>query len=389
MIRRNAQARLEELATRHPSITLTGPRQSGKTTLCRAAFPQHAYVSLERPDRREEAIEDPLGFLAQLRDGAIIDEVQRVPELLSYLQGEIDQDPRPGRFILTGSQHFGLLASVTQSLAGRTAFLHLLPPSWDEVQRFERPPADLMTALWTGAYPAIHDRGIPADEWLGSYISAYIERDVRQLLEVRHLRAFRTFVRLAAGRTAQPLNLSGLSADAGVSVGTAKSWIGVLEASFIVALLPAWHRNVGKRLIKAPRMHFLDSGLCCALLGIGGPRELLTHSARGAVFESWVASEILKARFHRGTDARLHHLRTRRGEEIDLVVDGGPTRCAVEVKSGRTVAGDVIRLLSRLAPLLEDPDHQVARCLVYGGDEARESRGVQLVPWRQVQRTAW
>lgn len=389
MIRRDAEACLRALASRHAAVTVTGPRQSGKTTLCRAAFPDHGYVSLERPDRRDEARADPLGLLARFPEGLLLDEVQHVPELLSYLQVEIDSSPRPGRYILTGSQHFGLLDSVSQSLAGRSAFLRLLPPSWNELSRFPAPPEDLATALWTGSYPAIHDRVLPADEWLSGYVASYVERDVRQVLAVRELRAFQTFVRLAAGRTGQVLNLSSLASDAGVSVGTAKSWIGVMETSFLIALLPAWHRNAGKRLVKAPKLHFLDTGLACYLLGIGSPRELETHSARGALFESWVAAELLKARLHRGADARLHHLRTRRGGEIDLVLDGGATRWAVEAKSGLTVVSDTLRSLLREAPLLEDADTDLRLRLAYGGAERRTLRGVELLPWMEVATAGW
>ena len=389
MIVRNLAAKLVELATRHPVVTVTGPRQSGKTTLCRAAFPDYNYISLERPDIRERARVDPLGLLADNATGLILDEVQHVPELLSYIQVDVDQHKRPGRFVLTGSQHFGLLASVSQSLAGRSAFLHLLPPSWDELQRFPDPPAELWTTVWTGAYPAIHDRRLPPDEWLAGYVASYAERDVRQVLEVQNLRGFQVFLRLAAGRTGQVLNLSGLAADVGVSVGTIKSWVSVLETSFLVALLPAWHRNVGKRLIKSPKLHFLDTGLCCWLLGVSAPEELATHSARGAIFESWVASEILKSHYHRGLRPRLYHLRTRRQEEIDLVLEDGQRRIAVEVKSGQTVVSETVRSLNTVGAMLQSSEHSVRRLLVYGGREAGAFSGATLVPWRDLHAVKW
>lgn len=389
VIRRNLHDHLTKLADRHLVVTVTGPRQSGKTTLCRAAFPDHRYVSLERPDLREQAQQDPLGLLASAGDGVIFDEVQHVPELLSYLQVEVDERPRPGRFVLTGSQHFGLLGSVAQSLAGRSAFVHLLPPSLDELRRFASHPSELLSTLWSGAYPAIHDRGVPPDEWLAGYVASYVERDVRQVLQVKDLRSFQSFVRLAAGRTAQVVNLSGLAADVGVAVGTIKSWLSVLKASFLVALLPAWHRNIGKRFVKAPKLHFLDTGLCCWLLGIGSPRELSTHSSRGAIFESWVAAEILKARYHAGRRPALHHLRTRKQEEIDLVLDDRGQRIAVEVKSGRTVVAEMLRPLDRLGRLLEDPDTSVVRRLIYGGDELREWAGVSVIPWSEVATPSW
>ena len=391
MIRRDAEACLRALASRHAAVTVTGPRQSGKTTLCRAAFPDHGYVSLERPDRRDEARADPLGLLARFPEGLLLDEVQHVPELLSYLQVEIDSSPRPGRYILTGSQHFGLLDSVSQSLAGRSAFLRLLPPSWNELSRFPAPPEDLATALWTGSYPAIHDRVLPADEWLSGYVASYVERDVRQVLEVRDLRAFQTFVRLCAGRTGQVLNMGSLGADAGVSAGTVRSWLGVLEASFLIKLVPGWYANPRKRLLKSPKLHFLDSGLACWLLGIRTPADLHLHHARGALFESWVVAEVLKSRLNRGRPADLFHVRNQKGEEIDLLVDDGVRLALVEAKSGQTIASDAFRALERWDVLLgaDACSASASRLLVHGGTMRRKRGDIEVLPWEDLAEWEW
>lgn len=386
MIRRDLAPHLLALATRHPIITVTGPRQSGKTTLCRDTFPHLPYVSLERPDRRAEVAEDPLGFLADHPDGAIIDEVQRVPELLSYLQVEVDERPQPGRFVLTGSQHFGLLRGVSQSLAGRTALVHLLPPSLAELRRFEDAPDALWDLVYRGAYPAIYDRRVPASEWLGSYVGTYVERDVRDVLAIQDLRTFQTFLTLAAGTTGGLLNLSRLAADVGVAVTTIKAWVGVLETSFLAVRVAPWHKKLRSRLAKAPKLHFLDSGLACWLLGIRSPEQLASHPLRGAIFESWVAAELLKCRWHAGVREDLFHYRDRRGLEVDLVLEQPDRILAVEVKSGRTVAGDQLRALHQLGPLVEKAGLQMRGVLVYGGDEARRTRGVELVPWSQLDR---
>jgi len=343
MIPRNLAGPLRDLAKRYPVVTVTGPRQSGKTTLCRATFPDTAYVSLEPLDEREFARTDPRGFLRLYADGAVIDEVQHVPGLLSYLQAEVDERPMPGRFILTGSQHFGLSAAVSQSLAGRTGVLYLLPLSLDELRRFPSPPTGLFATLWSGGYPRIFDQGLPPDRWLADYTTTYVQRDVREVLNVGDLQAFTTFLQLCAGRTAQEVNLSSLGADAGVSHNTAKSWLSVLEASFICFRVPAWHRNLGKRLRKAAKLHFVDSGLACRLLGIRTAEQLIHHPLRGAIFESWVASEAYKARAHRGLDPSLFHLREDRGAEIDLVVEAADEFLLVEAKSGATVVPDAHR----------------------------------------------
>jgi len=322
MIKRDLGAVLKGVAEQYPVVTVTGPRQSGKTTLCRATFPQKRYVSLEPLDVRERARTDPRGMLAELREGAILDEVQHVPELLSYLQSEVDERPESGRFILTGSQHLALSGTVAQTLAGRTSVLHLLPPGLAELRRFDAPPVGLYETLLAGAYPRIHDKGIASDRWLADYVATYVQRDVRQILDVTDLSTFATFLRIAAGRTAQELALSSVADDVGVSHNTIRSWFSVLEASYLVFRVPAWHRNPGKRLVKAPKMHWYDSGLVCHLLGIRDVEQLRHHPLRGAIFESWVVAEIAKAHLHRGTPADLHRARL-----------SGPTRSVTCIAS--------------------------------------------------------
>jgi uncharacterized protein len=391
VIPRQIETKLLALARTFPAVTVTGPRQSGKTTLCRACFPDKPYVSLERPDVRDLALSDPVGFLAGYPEGAVFDEVQHVPLLPSYLQGMIDDRPEPGRFILTGSQHFGLLRSVSQSLAGRTGLLQLLPLSLDEVRRFPSAPTSLLETLFAGGYPAIPERGVAPGDWHAAYVGTYVERDVRAVLGVQDLGTFRSFTRLCAGRTGQLLNVASLAADAGIAHGTAKAWLGVLEASFLLMRLPAWHRNLGKRLVKAPKLHFVDSGLCCWLLGIRAPDQLATHPLRGSVFESWVAMEIVKQRYARGLPADLHHYRDRKGEELDLVLDRGDATVAVEVKAGATVFPDLFVPLERFAELVaRAPDAlPVERVLVHGGDDARVLRGGRAVPWGRVGELDW
>lgn len=391
MISRTLSSHLQSLAQRVPAVAVTGPRQSGKTTLCRAVFPQLEYVSLEPLDVRDFAVSDPRGFLARYRGGAVLDEAQRAPTLFTYLQEELDRDPTPGRFILTGSQHFGLTEAITQSLAGRIAWLYLLPLSLDEVRRFDSPPGELWTTLWTGGYPRIHDRGLNAAEWLADYLATYVQRDVRQVLNVTDLDTFATFLRLVAARTGQEVNLSMLGADAGVSHNTARAWASVLEASFVVFRIPRWHRNLRKRAVKAPKLHLVDSGLACHLLGIRAPGQLALHPLRGALFESWVASEVLKARLHAGRPADLFHLREDRGVELDLVAEAGDRVYGVEVKSGATLAPDFFSHLAAFPSLVAQhlPEVQACPRLGYGGDRRETRGGVEVIPWTEIQNVAW
>jgi uncharacterized protein len=355
VIERLLQPRLLELATRYPVLTVTGPRQSGKTTLSRMAFPGRPYVSLENPAQREFAQDDPMAFLGRYPDGVIVDEIQRVPALLSYLQGIVDEDPAPGRFVLTGSQNLALVDGLSQSLAGRTTLAELLPLSLAEIRRFPDPPEDLDTLLWQGGYPRIYERSLPAHEWLADYTATYVERDVRQLVNVGDLLLFQTFLRLCAGRTGQLLNLSSLADDCGISQPTARSWLAVLEASYVVFRLPPFVANLGKRLVKSPKLYFYDSGLAASLLRIESPRQLQGHPLRGALFETWVVSEIAKAHFHRGRRPQLSFYGERTRLEIDLVLERGGGPGADRGQVGPDSGGQVLR---RLRPPRRDPRRQ-------------------------------
>jgi predicted AAA+ superfamily ATPase len=391
MIERFLQPRLLDLATRYPVLALTGPRQSGKTTLSRMAFPELPYVSLENPANREFAQEDPVAFLARYGGGAVIDEVQRVPKIFSYLQGLVDEDPRPGRFLLTGSQNLALIDAVTQSLAGRTTLTELLPLSLGEIRRFPDPPADLDTLLWQGGYPRIYERSLPAHEWLADYTATYVERDVRQLIKVGDLLLFQTFLRLCASRTGQILNLSSLASDCGISQPTARSWLSVLEASYIVFRLPPFFANLGKRLIKAPKLYFYDTGLAANLLNIENPRQLETHPLRGALFETWVVAEIAKAHIHRGRRPRLSFYRDRSGLEIDLVLEKGTDLVLVEVKSSQTPSGQPFSAFERFAEAVagQEASRIAGRVVVYGGEESQERSRGRILSWRDLDGYEW
>lgn len=389
MIERDLASRLIKAAQTWPSITLTGPRQSGKTTLCRALFPQHPYETLEAPDVRAFAVEDPRAFLAQFPEGAVLDEIQRVPELLSYLQGVIDAAPVPGRWILTGSQDLSLLQSVSQSLAGRTAVYKLLPLTRGETLRFPRHPETLDGSLFSGSYPRIFDSNLDAADWLGSYVATYIERDVRMLSNIGDLVTFQRFVALCAGRTAQLLNYSSLAGDCGISQPTARTWLGILETSFLVFRLPALHANIRKRLVKMPKLHFYDTGLVCWLLGIRTPEQLRAHPLRGPIFETWVVSEIVKRRANVGEANGLSFYRDRNGAEADLIVERPSGITLVEAKSTTTPSHSLLDGARRVRRHLAQATDRCSTVVVYGGRQSQRREAGCLVPWQELHEFDW
>jgi len=400
MIVRHLQTVLKHSSEWFPVVSLTGPRQSGKTTLAKMTFPQAHYISLEDPAQRNLALEDARGFLGQFgTDSVILDEAQRAPELFSYIQGIVDQVDRPGQYILTGSQNFLLLEKISQSLAGRCAIHHLLPFSHGEIWGKEpmnpekisnltqkRDPknleADLFATLWTGSYPRIHDKHIPPSQWLASYVQTYIERDVRSIVNITDLDTFGRFVRLCAGRTSQVLNMQSLGNDCGIDGKTARRWLSILEASFIVTRLRPYHGNFNKRLIKSPKLYFLDSGLLCYLLGIQKPEELLMHSARGAIFESWVIAEFYKSYYHTGKPPSMYYFRDSNQNEIDLILEHGSHVIPIEIKSGQTINKDFFKGIEYWRKLTGNSESQAV--LIYGGNNPACFKGISVLPWHAL-----
>ena len=382
MISRDIAPLALRLAGQYPVLTLTGPRQSGKTTLCRALFPSKPYVTLEDPDVRRFAEEDPRGFLAGLSAGAVIDEIQRAPQLPSYLQSMVDADASPGRFVLTGSQQFELMSQVSQSLAGRTAVLRLLPFTLGEVARMH-PLDTLGQTLLSGFYPRIHDRGLDPSQALGDYFTTYVERDLRQLAAVHDVQRFERFVRLCAGRIGQIVNLVSLGNDAGVSHATARAWLDLLQTSYIVHVLPPWFTNTSKRLVKSPKLYFADVGLASWLLGLRTPEQVMRDPLFGSLFENFVVMEALKSRFNMGESADIYFYRDATGREVDLLIPEGRQFRAVEIKAGATVNGDYFRGLTAFDKSY--PGALAGGSVVYGGDVPQSRSDWPVIPWVRLQ----
>ena len=376
MIEREITFCLVKLFEQYPFVTVIGPRQSGKTTLCRAAFPRLNYVNLEAPNQREFAESDPQGFLAPLVGGAILDEIQRVPALLSYLQVLADELDQNGLFVLTGSEQIALSDAINQSLAGRTALLRLLPFSLSE-RRQTGASDDVDDILYSGCYPRIHDQKLEPRQALRDYFETYVERDVRRIGEIRNLSSFRRFLRLCAGRVGQLVNLSSLGADAGVSHTTARHWLTLLEASYLVFQLRPFHANIGKRLVKSPKLYFYDVGLASHLVGIEHASQISTHPLRGPLFENAAVVEALKHRFNRGEQSNLSFFRDARGLECDLLCENGSDLGVIEIKSGATIASDYFRAINRLSTILPQI---TGKAVVYGGAQRQLRGDVEVVP---------
>jgi uncharacterized protein len=381
MIIRDAQARIQSLSQWYPIIAVTGPRQSGKTTLVKQVFANKPYLTLEDPDVRATALADPRGFLNLYPGGAILDEAQRAPELFSYLQGIVDARQMMGQWVLAGSQQLGLMSDISQSLAGRVGLLQLLPFSVGELLAGEALPTSrsVEDMLWRGLYPAPAVRKVPPADWYADYFATYIERDVRQMVQVRDLAAFRLFVRMCAARTGQLLNLSALAADCGIATNTAKGWLSVLEASYITFTLTPHHANFGKQLTKSPKLYFHDTGLAAWLAGLRSGEALGLSSMRGALFENWAVCEALKHAYNQRLDMPLNFWRNKSGVEVDLLITMASRLHAVEFKAGQTVASDWFGSLKKYAAL---HGQAMPQTLVYGGAAAHTRPGVQIIGWR-------
>lgn len=376
MIEREITPILLRLFNQYPFVTVTGPRQSGKTTLCRAAFPDLEYVNMEAPNQRQHAQNDPVGFLAQFEEGAILDEIQRTPNLLSYLQVLADDMGRNGLFVLTGSEQFRLSEAISQSLAGRTALLRLLPFSLAERSQ-SGASREIDDILYSGFYPRIHDQALEPRQALGDYFETYVERDVRRIGEIRNLASFQRFVRLCAGRVGQIINLSSLGADAGISHTTASQWMTVLEASYVVFRLPPYFTNIRKRLVKSPKLYFYDVGLASHLIGIEQAKQLATHPLRGQLFENAVVMEVLKHRYNRGRRSNLSFFRDSQGLECDLLLESAGSIDAIEIKSGATFASDYFDSLDQISKLLPQVS---TKAVVYGGADRQTRKKGEVVP---------
>ena len=376
--KRELSDKILQWARQYPVVTLTGPRQSGKTTLAKSLFPEHAYANLENPVERDYAASDPVAFLGQYSGGVVIDEIQRVPSLLSYIQCIVDENPdKHGRFILTGSQNLQIMRGVSQSLAGRTALASLLPFSLAELGGSQ----DVWETLWRGFFPRIFHDNLNPTEALAFYTATYLERDVRELVKVKDLSRFSQFLRLCAGRTGQLLNAANLAADCGIAGKTAMEWVSILEASYIIRRLSPWFSNVSKRLSKTPKMYFLDTGLVCYLLGIDSPGQLANHPLRGAIFETVVMTEFWKHYANGGVTDRLFHYRDGAQREIDLLDECSPRRLLVEIKSGQTPSAEWGETLKRISAEIPGTSRL---CVVYGGRLSQVRSGVEYVPWSRI-----
>ena len=383
MIKRQLQKKCIEFSKQYPVVTITGPRQSGKTTLVKMCFPKKPYVNLEEPDKRNLAIEDPHSFLSSYPDGAILDEIQRTPDLPSYIQSIVDSSEMKGLFILTGSQQLEISHSISQSLAGRTALIKLLPFNLAELESAGKLPL-LDNLLLQGFYPRIYKERLDARAYYMNYFETYVQRDLHQLSQIDNLHLFDKFVRVLASRVGQLLNYNSMANDIGVSQPTIRKWISLLEASYIAFLLPPFFRNIGKRLIKTPKVYFYDVGLATYLLGIENTRQLKSHPLRGNIFENLVIMEFLKNRFNQSKTSNLFFYRDRTGNEIDLVIQEAASLIPVEIISAKTLNVDFCRGIKSFKKLLGPEINK--SFIIYNGEEKHTHQKITFLPWKKLRR---
>jgi predicted AAA+ superfamily ATPase len=383
MITRTIAQQVLAAAKTYPFVGLVGPRQSGKTTLAKALFPDYAYVSLENLDQRTYAQQDPRGFLAAYPNHCIFDEIQKVPELFSYLQ-EIGDQKGMGRYILTGSQNFLLHRHISQSLSGRIALLSIYPFSMGELSSaslgFDQPEE----YMFTGMYPPIYDRSVAPTNWYPNYIQTYIERDIRDLTQITQLSTFQIFLKLCAGRIGQMLNLSSLARDCGITHNTARAWLSLLETGYIVHLLRPYYRNFNKRLVKMPKLYFYDTGLAASLLGIQSADQLHSHYLRGELFENFALTEYLKHKANTQSNAEYFFWRDQAGREVDLLAETGSSLSAIEIKSGKTISDDYIKNLVYLQSLFVNAQTELKPLVVYAGDLAQTRSNIPIRSWKDL-----
>lgn len=383
MIQRIGKNKLKQLASKFRVVAVVGPRQSGKTTICKATFPRKPYVSLENPDIADFAITDPNGFLRQFKNGAILDEVQKLPHLFSYIQQIVDENNKAGFFILSGSNNFLVQESISQTLAGRVAYLHLLPCSLKELKT-----AKLLSSyenhIFNGGYPEPLYKNIMATDWYPNYINTYVERDVRQLKNITNLVLFMKFLRLCAGRTGQILNMQSLGNDCGIDAKTVQAWLNILESSYIIYLLKPFYNNYNKRIIKAPKLYFYDTAIVCSLLGIQNKEQLKSHSSIGALFENMVIIDLLKQRLNNGSQDNLYYWRDKTGNELDVLLDTATSVTAIEIKAGATMNADYQKGLLYFKNIVNDK--KVIKTIVCytGSATQKRSNGVEVKPWEKV-----
>lgn len=373
---------IKKQQSKFPILALTGPRQSGKTTLLKELFKDYRYISLENPDIRAFATDDPNGFLNEYSENVILDEVQRVPSIFSYIQTKVDESKKMGQYILSGSQNFHLLNSITQTLAGRVALFKLLPLDFEELKAAELLEDDYPQALFKGFYPAIFDRDIDPKVFYTNYIQTYVEKDVTELLNVKDLKAFRTFLGLCAGRAGQLLNISALANDCNISQPTAKAWLSILESSYLIFLLQPYHQNFNKRLVKSPKLYFYDTGLLCYLLGIRSADEIILNRLKGSLFENLILAELQKKNYHQYTHFDYYFWQDSNGNEIDILLKNYSGFDVFEIKATETISTELFKQMDRFAELAAP--EEVKKTLIYGGSKNQNRSKYQVQSWKDI-----